>query len=390
MPYGNFYYGKNGFFYKKSGATGARYNPSLAAICNQPQDVNNRYVPGAGVGASSVAQRRAKLIHSYSSSNTKVDNKLLPSTCGSCGQGPQRLGVFAKGGSNACALNWGLYGCNIPTPINLKQVGGTSNSVIISFANSPNYKLQYTNYQYSFDGVNFISFNPAQISSPVTISGLTVDTDYTIYLRAMNGFVAGPASAGLQVTTRPLAPTTLQLVSSNNSNSVTINFVQPNGVTISTYQYSIGGGSFANVTSYDAVNSAVTITNVALQTGSIYTITLRAISSPGLVAGNTSNPITVLVGAYPYSGNGSYTGGASFTINNTNSGNTINSSWYINGSGLYYYNGSTYTQVSYIQLSLASYSNPTLYVVPVSPNNYTECTFGPGSNNYYFYIPSSP
>ena len=98
MPYGNFYYGKTGFFYKKSGATGARYNPSLGAICNQPQDVNNRYVPGAGVGASSVAQRRAKLIHSY---NSHAPQKY--------GQGPQRLGVFAQGGSNAYSLNWGLY-----------------------------------------------------------------------------------------------------------------------------------------------------------------------------------------------------------------------------------------------------------------------------------------
>ena len=377
MPYGNFYYGKNGFFYKKSGATGARYNPSLGAICNQPQDVNNRYVPGAGVGASSVAQRRAMLINAY---------RTVPQ---GCGEGPQRLGVFAKGGSNAYALNWGLYGGCIPTLINLKQIGGTSNSVIISFVNSPNYRLRFTNYQYSFDGVNFISFNPAQISSPVTISGLTVDTDYTIYLRAMNGFVAGPTSAGLQVTTRPLAPTTLQLVSSNNSNSVTINFVQPNGVTISTYQYSIGGGSFANVTSYDAVNSAVTITNAALQTGIIYTITLRAISSPGLVAGNTSNPITVLVGAYNFNGGLNGTASADFTINNTNSGNQINSSWYINGQGLFY--GPTIQQVSYVKLGVPTqYQSPILYAYLTTPNDTVYAYFGSGSNNYYFYIPSSP
>lgn len=97
MPYGNFYYGKTGFFYKKSGATGARYNPSLGAICNQPQDVNNRFVPGSGVGASSTAQRRAKLIQAYRTASQKD------------GQGPQRLGLFAQGGSNMYALNWVLY-----------------------------------------------------------------------------------------------------------------------------------------------------------------------------------------------------------------------------------------------------------------------------------------
>lgn len=94
MTYGNFYYGKNGFFFKKSGAIGARYNPSLAAICNQPQDVNNRYVPGSGVGASSTSQRRAKLIHAYRSVPQKCGNDLT------------RLGVYAKGGSNDYALNW--------------------------------------------------------------------------------------------------------------------------------------------------------------------------------------------------------------------------------------------------------------------------------------------
>jgi len=100
MPYGNFYYGKTGFFFKKSGAIGNRRNPSLGAICNQPQDVNNRYVPGSGVGASGIAQRRAKLIQAY---------RTVPQ---SCRNGPERLGVFAQGGSNMYALNWSLYsGC---------------------------------------------------------------------------------------------------------------------------------------------------------------------------------------------------------------------------------------------------------------------------------------
>lgn len=360
MPYGNFYYGKNGFFFKKSGVIGARYNPSLGAICNQPQDVNNRYVPGSGVGASSTAQRRAMLINSY---------RTVPQ---GCGQGPQRLGIFAKGGSNMYALNWGLYGgCTIPTPINLKQVGRTTNSVTISFTNFPKYKLQFTNYQYSLDGVNFISFNPPQTTSPVTISGLNADTDYIVYLRAINGFVAGPTSAGLNATTRPLAPTSLQLVSSTNSNSVIINFVQVEGPSnISSYQYSIGGGSFSPVTSYDAINSTVTINDVALQTGSIYNITLRAISSPGLVAGNTSNPITVLVGAYQYT-TGIYGSYPAFFAN-------LNSSvaakiWYINGQG------QLYQQITDIG---SAGGNLTAVLTNPSSTFYTA--------TYYFYIPSSP
>jgi hypothetical protein len=66
MPNGQFWYGPYGFMFKKSGGGGARRNPRYGMICNQPQNVNNKYVPGAGVGATSVAVRRAKLIHATS------------------------------------------------------------------------------------------------------------------------------------------------------------------------------------------------------------------------------------------------------------------------------------------------------------------------------------
>jgi hypothetical protein len=102
MTYGNFYYGKNGFFFKKSGIVGNRHNPALGLNCNQPQDINNRYIPGSGVGASSTAQRRAKLIHSYESSSQKY------------GQCPSRLGLYVKGGSNVYAFNWMLLSNNEP------------------------------------------------------------------------------------------------------------------------------------------------------------------------------------------------------------------------------------------------------------------------------------
>jgi hypothetical protein len=58
MPYGNFYFGPNGFLYKKNGAIGNRHNPSLGLICNRPQDTNNKYVYGSGVGAKNPSIRR--------------------------------------------------------------------------------------------------------------------------------------------------------------------------------------------------------------------------------------------------------------------------------------------------------------------------------------------
>ena len=64
MPNGSFWVGKGGkggFSYKKSGGAGGRRNFAIGLITNQPADVNNTYVSGAGVGASSIATRRAKL-----------------------------------------------------------------------------------------------------------------------------------------------------------------------------------------------------------------------------------------------------------------------------------------------------------------------------------------
>ncbi len=61
MAYGNFYFGKDGFLYKKNGAIGNRRNFSLGAICNKPTYIYNKYKPGTGgVGATSYATRREK------------------------------------------------------------------------------------------------------------------------------------------------------------------------------------------------------------------------------------------------------------------------------------------------------------------------------------------
>jgi len=61
MPYGQFWYGTNGFLYKKSGGGGARKNPSYGLICNRPTNLYNKYTPGSGVGGSNTSVRRAKL-----------------------------------------------------------------------------------------------------------------------------------------------------------------------------------------------------------------------------------------------------------------------------------------------------------------------------------------
>jgi hypothetical protein len=71
MPYGSLYYGKTGFFYKKMGGGGVSRIPQVS--CNASStaiySMHQQYISGAGVGASSVATRRAKRLRSTTGCN---------------------------------------------------------------------------------------------------------------------------------------------------------------------------------------------------------------------------------------------------------------------------------------------------------------------------------
>ena len=86
--YGQFWFGGNtfpGFLYKKNVGVGTRrstkFNAGGNTTCNQPAELWNKYISGAGVGASSVATRRAKRIHATSCNDNQQ-----------CGQFYRQLG----------------------------------------------------------------------------------------------------------------------------------------------------------------------------------------------------------------------------------------------------------------------------------------------------------
>ena len=76
--YGQFWFGGNtfpGFLFKKNVGVGGRrstkFNPGGNVTCNQTTNIWNKYISGAGVGASSVATRRAKMINATSCNNNQ-------------------------------------------------------------------------------------------------------------------------------------------------------------------------------------------------------------------------------------------------------------------------------------------------------------------------------
>ena len=101
--YGQFWFGGStfpGFLYKKNvgvgGRRSTRFTPGGTTICNQPGELWNKYTPGAGVGASSVATRRAKMIHATSCNRTQQCGKFLTQL----GQNQIRVSQYNNPSSN--------------------------------------------------------------------------------------------------------------------------------------------------------------------------------------------------------------------------------------------------------------------------------------------------
>jgi len=113
---GQFWYGQQGFLYKKNTGVGARkttlFNAGGNTICNRPQNVNNKYKPGgSGVGASSIANRRAR-------------NRLATTCESNCSPFYNYLGRYNQNDGNNAYLN-------ILSELREEQTGGDEPSNII-------------------------------------------------------------------------------------------------------------------------------------------------------------------------------------------------------------------------------------------------------------------
>jgi len=101
--YGQFWFGGStfpGFLYKKNVGVGGRrstqFTPGGTTVCNQPGELWNKYTPGAGVGASNIAIRRAKRIHATSCNNTQQCGRFFTQL----GQNQIRISQYNNPGSN--------------------------------------------------------------------------------------------------------------------------------------------------------------------------------------------------------------------------------------------------------------------------------------------------
>ena len=169
--------------------------------------------------------------------------------------------------------------------------GGDGTSLGVSFVTGYSGGSTITGYQYAVSvgaGTTYFgSWTDASgTSSPLTITGLTNGTTYSVELRAVNGGGDGPASVyqvGVTLTV-PEAPTITSLTPGDAT--IAVNYTpydntSDGGSALSDVQYSIDGGA----TWLSAGTLADPFTIGGLTNGTLYAVELRTVNGVG-----TSDP----------------------------------------------------------------------------------------------------
>jgi hypothetical protein len=142
--------------------------------------------------------------------------------------------------------------------------------VTISFTAGADNGSAIINYQYSLNGGNYAALSPPDASSPITITGLTNGTSYTITLEALNELGSSIPSGSVTITTAsaPQAPTITSITEGNGQVSIYYTTGSDGGSPIINYVYSTDGGfGFAN---FDPATTANPLVITGLTNGVNY------------------------------------------------------------------------------------------------------------------------
>ena len=99
------------------------------------------------------------------------------------------------GTSAASAASAGVTATTVPQEPTIGTATGADQSATLTFTAGSTGGSAINNYKYSTDNSTYNAFDPAQTSSPLTISGLTNDQSYSFYLKAVNANGDSAASA---------------------------------------------------------------------------------------------------------------------------------------------------------------------------------------------------
>jgi len=200
----------------------------------------------------------------------------------------------------------------------------TNTNVAISFTNPSNDGgSPITNYEYSFNNSSWTAISPADAISPVTVSSLSGNTAYSVYLRAVNIVGSGPASSAVTFTTLGVPTVTIASTTNYNQNSAvfngTVNSTGGINITAVEFQYSTsssfasGNSAWFTATTNSTITSSATNTlctynATGLTAGTLYYVRFRATNTAGTSTSSGSSFTTYSLRTVTYtSGSGTWT-----------------------------------------------------------------------------------
>jgi YVTN family beta-propeller protein len=170
-----------------------------------------------------------------------------------------------------------------PTSLNATPENGSAS---IAFTAGANGGAAITKYQYQLGSGSWT--DAVGTTSPISISGLTNGTNYSIKLRPVNSAGNGAASDAVSVTprTNPSAPTSLVATPGDSSASVAFTAGADGGSSITNYEYQLNGSG-----SWFAFSPAVTSgpVSIPVTNGVAYTVKLRAVNAAGSGAASSAS-----------------------------------------------------------------------------------------------------
>ena len=171
-------------------------------------------------------------------------------------------------------------------------VTASGTSASLAFTADDSGGAAITRLEFAFDDTTAVDDSTTNLSSPATLSGLSMSTDYTVYMRAVNSQGPGnwSAPASFRTQGRPGIPVVSGVTPDLTSVSVAFTADDSGGSTILQIQYALDDTNSL----YGTSTNVSPVTLAGLTSGTSYRLYVRAVNSWGPSPWSSATAFTTL------------------------------------------------------------------------------------------------